>query len=301
MTKQFAIKLCLAAGAAARMQSPAQTPTAATAPRPAFEVVSVKPNHSASGGVMIRMAPGGRFNAENITVKFLLEEAYRVKENQISGAPGWLDTERFDIEAKPDGSFAAGEQKGNPQEQHKQLMLMLQSMLEDRFKLVLHHETKELPVYALVVAKSGPKLHESAPEPPGTSDDDPPPGPMKPDGPQPRHSIRMMGRGDLNINAETLDTLADVLSQQLGRLIVNKTGLKGNYDFSLKWTPDEHEGQMFGGAGGGPDGRPGPPPADASGPSIYAALQEQLGLKLETQKGPVDTIVIDRVEKPSEN
>ncbi len=274
--------------------------TAPTTPKPSFEVVSVKPNHSASGGIMIRMSPGGRFNAQNITGKFLMEEAYGVKDSQIVGAPGWFDSEHFDIEAKPDDSFNEAEKKGNPDAQHAQLALMLQSMLEDRFKLTIHHETKEMPVLTLLVAKGGPKLHDSGPDP-AAQPDEPPPGPMKPDGPQPRHSVRMMGRGNLDINAESLDSFAEVLSRQLGRVVVNKTGLKGNYDFSLKWSPDENEGRMFGGAGAAPDGRPGPPPAEAAGPSIYSALQEQLGLKLETVKGPVDTIVIDRVEKPTEN
>jgi uncharacterized protein (TIGR03435 family) len=108
--------------------------------------------------------------------------------------------------------------------------------------------------------------------------------------------MRMMGRGNLSINAGNLDMFTELLSHQLGLLIVNKTGLKGNYDFTLKWTPDEGQGQM-------PGGPPADtaPPADASGPSIFTALQEQLGLKLESQKGPVDTIVIDHVERPSEN
>jgi uncharacterized protein (TIGR03435 family) len=112
----------------------------------------------------------------------------------------------------------------------------------------------------------------------------------------------MMGRGDLSINAESLDMFADVLSRQreIGRLVVDKTGLKGNYDFTLKWTPEEGQGQMSGLPGGGPP-RDAAPPPDATGPTIFTALQEQLGLKLESQKGPVDTLAIDHVEKPSEN
>jgi uncharacterized protein (TIGR03435 family) len=111
-----------------------------------------------------------------------------------------------------------------------------------------------------------------------------------------RHGIMMNGRGDLTMTGATLERFADILSRQVGRLIVDKTGLKGEYDFTLKWTPDEGQGAMR----GGPPGDAAPPP-EASGPTIFTALQEQLGLKLETQKGPVDTIVIDHVERPSEN
>src|ERR1700691_71762 len=281
-------------------QSRAQSPTATSTAPPAFDVASIKPNKGGMG-IMIRMEKG-RFVANNITVKFLLQEAYHVKDSQISGAPGWTDTEHYDIEAKLDDSSPDAGPKLSPDQQGVQTRLMLQSLLADRFKLTLHHETKELPIYALVVTKTGPKLHESAHEPAAAPDDAAPPVPLAPNGPQPRHSVRMMGRGDLSINAENLDMCAEVLSRQLGLLVVNKTGLKGDYDFALKWTPDESQGQMFGGPGGGPGGPPrdAAPPPDASGPSIFAALQEQLGLKLESQKGPVDTLAIDHNERPSE-
>ena len=113
-----------------------------------------------------------------------------------------------------------------------------------------------------------------------------------------------MDRGQLTMNDAPLSLLADALSRQLGRNVLDRTGLKGNYDFTLKWTREEGQGQMFRGAGEGPEGRPSPeaaPPPDASGPSIFTALQEQLGLKLESQKGPVETLAIDHAEKPSEN
>jgi len=279
-------------------QGRAQSPAATSAPRPTFEVVSIKPDHGDPHRVMIRMAPGGRFSADNISVKMLLQEAYGVKDSQISGAPGWLDSEQYDIEAKPEDSSADQDGKLSPEERHAKLQMMLQSMLADRFKLALHHDTRELPIYALVVAKNGPKFHESA----VTAEDSapsgpPPPGP--PGAPRMRRGIGMMGRGDLTVNGASLDMFANVLSRQLGRLVVDKTGLKGDYDFTLKWTPDEGEGRMFHGAGEPP--RDAAPPPDASGPTIFTALQEQLGLKLESQKGPVDTIVIDHVERPSEN
>jgi uncharacterized protein (TIGR03435 family) len=169
---------------------------------------------------------------------------------------------------------------------------MIQSLLADRFKLTVHRETKELPIYVLTVAKSGSKLHAAAP----AAEENIPLGPPMPDGPQANHSIRMNGRGDLSVMAQNLDRFADLLSHQLGRPVINKTGLTGDVDFTLRWTPDDGRGQM-------PGGQPpeAAPPAEANGPSLFTALQEQLGLKLESQKGPVETIVIDHVERPSEN
>ena len=269
----------------------------ARAESPTFEVVSIKPNHTGSRKTMIQMAPGGRFEAENITVKFLLEEAYGVKDSQLSGLPGWVDSENYNLEAKAEDSDG----KLDREQQGARFRLMLQAMLADRFKLALHHESKELSEYVLLVAKSGPKFHETtAPELDPAAEGSVPLGPPDPKAPMPRGSIRMMGRGDLAVSGIPLNQFADVLSRQIGQLVVDKTGLTGNYDFTLKWTPDETQGQMFRGAGDGAP-RDAAPPADASGPSIFAALQEQLGLKLESQKGPVDTLVIDHVERPSEN
>ena len=156
----------------------------------------------------------------------------------------------------------------------------LQALLADRFQLTLHHETKEQPVYALVIGKNGSKLQESQSKQEG------------------RHM--MMGRGELNGEGVPLDMLVSNLSRQVGRPVIDRTGLKGNYDFKLQWTPDP--GQSGGPMGGPPPpGVEAPPPPDPNGPSIFTAVQEQLGLRLESQKGPVDLIVIDRVEKPSEN
>lgn len=270
-------------------QSRAQSAAATTAQLSSFDVVSIKPNH---GGSHFRFrSDPGRLDAENVTLKFLLQEAYRVKDAQISGIPGWTDSERYNIEAKMDDSSTDALRKLSPDEQAAQARLMLQSMLADRFKLTLHHEAKELPIYVLVVAKNGPKLRESAVTP---EDNVPlgPPGP--PNGPQPRHTLRI-GSGDVSVIAQNLDMFADLLAHLVGRPVLNKTGLTGDFDFKLKWTPDEGRGQMPGGAPGDAA------PPDASGPSIFTALQEQLGLKLESQKGPVDTLVIDHVEKPSEN
>lgn len=279
------------------------TVAAAQSPAPAFEVVSIKPNHADDGRVMVRIAPGGRFEAQNVTVRFLLQDAYGVKDSQIVGAPGWIDSEHFNIDAKADDSSAGdaskdGQGKADRDKQQAQFRLMMQAMLADRFKLVLHHDTKELSEYALVVAKNGPKLKETTAAAMDPVSAGPPPRPG-PDAPMPKGSIRMMGRGDLTVAGVGLGQFADVLSRQIGQIVVDKTGLKGEYDFTLKWTPDEGQGQMFRGAGGPPSD--GAPPPDAAGPSIFTALQEQLGLKLESQKGPVDVLVIDHLERPSEN
>ncbi len=271
-------------------QSRAQSPAAAGTPRPTFDVVSIKPNHG--GTEQFRaMMDTGRFKADNATLKFVLEFAYHMKDSQVSGLPGWAGSEHYDIDAKQDDSAVGAQPKLIRDEEGQQLRLMLQSMLADRFKLALHHETKDLPLYALVVAKNGPKLHES----PQAPEDAAPAGPPTSNGPSSRGNIRMTGRGELVLDTMGLDMFAEALSQQLGRLVVNKTGLTGKYDFTLKWTPDEGQGPM-----GGPAGDGAPPP-DASGPSIFTALEEQIGLKLDSQKGPTDTIVIEHVERPSGN
>jgi uncharacterized protein (TIGR03435 family) len=154
-------------------------------------------------------------------------------------------------------------------------------------------------MYALVVAKDGPKLHEdkdAEKEREDAKSDGTKPG--DPNAPPPkRQGMMRLGRGVFSGQAMPLSLLADSLSRVLGRVVVDKTGLTGLYDFELKWTPDESQAQMF----KGPDGGDSAPPPDASGPTIFTALQEQLGLKLQPQKGPVEIFVIDHVEKPTEN
>jgi uncharacterized protein (TIGR03435 family) len=175
------------------------------------------------------------------------------------------------------------------------MQLMVQGLLADRFQLKIHRQTKELPVYELSVAKGGFKLKEvAAPEGPVAGA---PPPPLPPPGrggapPTPPPGSALIGRGTLVATAAQFAALAQVLSDQLSRSVVDKTGIKGFYDFKLKWTPD---------VGQGP-GVPEPlPPVDSSGPSIFTAIQEQFGLKLDSAKGPVEIFVIDHVEKPTEN
>jgi len=301
-------------------------------PLPSFEVASIKPAAPMQPGRMMigtRGGPGtsdpGQMTFTNNSLRDLIQNAYDVKSYQITG-PSWIETERFDILAKVP--------KNTPKEQAK---LMLQSLLADRFKLVLHHSSKELPMYALVVAKNGPKLKEAAPEPAPTPGEDAPGGPgispgsgritVGKDGvPQFPHGAprgaMMMTMGGMNgtmhmgAKAQTMARFAETLNMQVDRPIVDMTGLTGKYDIALEFAPDFGRmqtkmaamgggGMMVQGSGGeGPGGGPAASPdgPGAGGPTIFSALQEQLGLKLEPKKGPVDILVIDSANKvPTEN
>ena len=255
--------------------------------KPSFEVATIKPSTSGDNRIAILTQPGGRFVATNATLKMLMGTAWRVRDFQISGGPNWAGTDRWNIEAKAEaGSIPPPTFPPEPTV-IPPLMLMVQSLIEDRFQLKLHRETKELPVYELVVARGGPKIKPS--------EDQSPPSLVQPQrgGPIPRGNMRM-GRGDLEANGVPVSNFILGLSQQLGRTIIDKTGLKGLYDFKLQWTPEFAQGPVV---PGGPE----PPPPPADGPSIFTAIQEQLGLRLESTKGPVDVLVIDSVQKPSEN
>ena len=230
-----------------------------------FEVASIKPGDPAARGMRVRIAPGGRYTAENVTAKLLIQQAFNIKEFQISGGPGWIDSERYVIEAKAEGATGRVDA----------LRPMLQKLLADRFQFVFHRETKEGQVYALVVGKNGPKLKEAAAASPG-----------------PQISIRP---GAISGQGMGMDMLVNQLAQRLGRNVIDKTGLTGKYDINLEWTP---EAAQLRSPGEGPEASA---PPDQSGPSIFTAVQEQLGLRLESTKGPVEVIVIDRIEKPSEN
>jgi uncharacterized protein (TIGR03435 family) len=278
----------------------AQSPPA---PAPAFEVASIKPNHSADRGVSIMNAPGGRFVAKNVSLKMLIRLAYKVQDFQITGGPSWINSERFDVEAKPESAGNDDIEKLTDNQRDalvEQQRLRVQALLAERFKLVFHRQTKETSAYALVVAKNGPKLQEASAAPSGPD----PADAQAPKGPAFKGRGMRMGRGELSGQSAPLSMLAEGLSNQLGRTVVDKTGLKGIYDFTLKWTPDESQGQTFKGPGDGGEPHPSAdsaPPPEGSGPTVFTALEEQLGLKLESQKGPVEILCIDQVEKPSEN
>lgn len=318
----FGRKLLLAGVAAVAIAAPLvfglarqnETQPTAENSRPTFEVASIKPNKSGTRMVRIGNTPG-RFTANNVTVKMLIEFAYNIKDPQLSGGPSWIDSERFDVDAKtdepddaPGSSLMAGAgpntkaiaRGGDPLGMIERRRQMIQALLADRFKLTLDRQTKDLPIYELVVGKGGPKFKETTLPPPDPNA--PPPGPPRPGQPPMRHGIMMgFGRGQLNMNGGSMAQLANALSERSGRTVVDKTGLTGDYDLTLQWTPDENDPNTH---SGGPDGRPPgdtAPPPDPNGPTLFTALQEQLGLKLESTKGPVETFAIKSIEQPSEN
>jgi uncharacterized protein (TIGR03435 family) len=237
-----------------------------------FEVATIKPNSANDNRAMIRMEPGGRFNATGMTVKALIGMAFNVRDFQVQGAPGWLGAERFDVSAKaPDGM--------GDRIPMDQIRVMLRALLEERFQLKTHEETKESSVYALVLGKNGHKMTAAEPGPSG------------------QRGMMTMGRGQLKADRIAMPQLAQMLSGQLGRTVLDKTELAGEFNVKLEWTPEvAHAGGLA-----GPPSPDAAPPTDNSGPTIFTALQEQLGLRLESTKGPVQMIVIDKVERPSEN
>lgn len=262
-----------------------------------FEVASIKQDKSGARGVQFMLRPG-RFTATNIPIRMVIKFAYSLQSNdQLTGGPGWINSDKYDIEGKEFDSFAES-MKGRPLEEvAEHIRRMVQSMLADRFNLKVHQETKELPVYALVVANHGPKLTESKLPPPSPMGG----SPAARRGPGGGEGFRMMGLGHLEGRAVTIHFLADVLTQQLGRLVVDDTGLKGQYAFTLNWTPDQEERAIFMQAGGGNPGMDRPGPVKPSGPSIFTAVQEQLGLKLKAERKPVEVLVIDHIDRPSPN
>ena len=250
-----------------------------------FEVASVKPADPQARGVRIGLSPGGFFTATNVTLGILVQHAYDVRDFQISGGPGWLDTERYDITARGDGPGVSEDEirKMTEVQRNKleeEFLMKVRTLLADRFQLKVHRETKQLPVYALIVAKGGPKIH------PATEDGSPGGG----------LSMRR-GSAGMEITGQKvlLASLVRLLSDQAGRTVLDKTGLKGSYDFKMSFVPDRGLSQQPPGAG---DDRQLP---ESDGPSIFTAVQEQLGLKLDAQKGPVEVLVIDSAQKASAN
>jgi uncharacterized protein (TIGR03435 family) len=278
------------------------SPTVSAADELKFEVASIKPNHSGTPGFRFTL-PAGRLTATNVTVKRLIAWAYNGnqaglerRDDQISGGPNWINSERYDIDAKVEDSLVDEEKRVPFNQWADEVRLMVQSLLVDRFKLKVSYQTRELPIYVLVVVRSGAKLAESTGSPVGPLGANPPrPEPQK--GP-------MMGmkQGQVTAIGMPVGALAEVLSRQpelSGHLVVDHTGLKGNYDFTLQWTPEIPDPVLEGASGSqGPASASAP---DSSGPSIFSAIQEQLGLKLESQKGPVNVLIIDHVEEPSPN
>ncbi len=258
---------------------------------PAFEVASIKPDRDATGTFSFGWFTPGTFTTRGATVQYLIQEAYQVTDDQIFGAPSWLKSERYDIKAKVPSSVVDEILKLDFEQSNLVCFRMLQNLLTDRFKLTFHKETRELPRFVLVVAKNGPKIHEAKP------------GDTYPDGIKDMNgkghgNVMRFGRGLLTGQGIPISALIKMLSQQkLGLMIVDKTGLTAKYDFTLKWNAENLSTGLTEGERSGGDA----PTADTSGPSLFAAIQEQLGLKLEREKGPVEVLVIDHVERPTEN
>ena len=263
----------------------------ADATLPSFDVASIRVNKSGRQIVEIDVEPGGRFVAKGATMRLLVESAYGVKDFQIANAPSWFDQERYDVDARPDPS-AASSLAGLPRRQaSEQVMLMLRSLLADRCNLVLGPETRDLPVYTLVVAKNGSKLKVSGYTPPDKLESRSP-------GIPPAGGIWVHGRGNIVSSGASMRSLAEWLSRFLERTVIDKTGLSGFYDFTLQWTPSEGEGH---GLPPGYQETANVSSSEAPGPSLFSALQEQLGLKLQSSRGAVDVLAIKHVEKPTEN
>jgi bla regulator protein blaR1 len=269
MTRMFA-SLNLIAFAACRVLGQ-------SAASPAFDVVPVKPSDPSARGMNIGIAPGGRFTATNATVQALIEQAYDVRDFQISGGPGWINTERYDIAAKADDfSFSEDDVRKMTDEQRQAFAQRfrgkVRALLADRFQLKVRRENKDLPVYALVVTKNGPRIQASK------SDDSPTRGI--------RSSRTESGKTEIAVTQAPLTMFAQMLSSLVGRTVLEKTDLKGTFDFKVTFGADPLQQA--------------PGLADDD-PTLFTALQEQLGLKLDAQKGPVEIVVIESVEKPSEN
>jgi len=244
----------------------AATPMPATA-RPVFEVATIKPSDPNAQGRAYTMR-GRQVMTINTTAKDLISFAYEVHQEQISGAAGWTQNDRFNVTGQPDieGLPSVG-----------QMRLMVQKLLTDRFKLAFHREKKELSVYALTVGPKGPTLTRSEGDGNGLP------------------SLMFRGLGNLPARNATMADFANVMqSAVLDRPVVDQTGLAGRYDFSLIWTPDETQFVNMG-------VRVPPPSPDSNTPGLFTAVQQQLGLKFDATRAPVETIVIDGIERPTEN
>lgn len=271
------MKLKLMAGALIGAMALAQPQPPAHRPAfDAFEVATVKPTppDDYRGGRLFRMPSAHQFIAKNYPLRLLIGVAFNLTPRAISGGPEWIDSDHYDIVAA-----TPGEVRPTIDEQ----MSMLQKLLVDRFNLTFHREKKEFSIYAITVANNGPKLKES------TAPPDEPPALISTVYPASSGGIDYISMPARNA---TMVQFASVLQRAiLDRPVVDQTGLSGKYDFQLEWTPDETQ---FGGTL--PQGAP-----DTGKPGIFAAFQQQLGLKLEATRGPIDTMAIDRVTRPTAN
>jgi len=234
----------------------------------AFDVASVKLNTS-GGGNISGGTKNGRLATTNMPALMLIQQAFQVKDFQVTGGPGWLATERYDIEAKMEKNNISDDD----------LWLSLQPLLIERFHLKFHRESRQMPVFALTLVKGGPKFSAHKESADGHD----------------REGIGVSigsGKGKLTATKTTMARFCDSLGHQVDRIVIDRTGLKGDYDFKVEWSPENHEGSTLGAL---------EEKVGLTGVNIFEALQDQLGLKLESTKGPVDVIVIDSADRPSAN
>jgi uncharacterized protein (TIGR03435 family) len=246
-------------------------------PGATYDVATIKQTSPNAQGGGVGMRPNGSFYTKNQSLKNIVCGAYDVMLFQCVGGPAWFESDQYDIEAKPDSATQEQLQTLGMKQRVQVYQRMQQALFADRLKLKVHYETREMPIFALVVAKGGLKMHESK------EGDTYANGLKGSDGKAFGRGAFMVGNGKMTAQGMSMDALAGQLAATTSHIVSNKTGLTGVYDFTLKYSDDMATG------------------ADSAAPSIYTALQEQLGLKLEPTKGPVDVLVIDHVERPSAN
>jgi uncharacterized protein (TIGR03435 family) len=265
-----------------------------------FEVASVRTNRSSDAAIRIDMPGGDRFTATNVPLRQLILFAYGVQDTRLIGGPDWIRSERFDVDARAGRILPPWTPAGPPRE----VLQMLKALLAARFGLVVHQETRDLPVYALVVARNGELGPAIRPSTLGCGNPSKPAGPVAPAGPSEITCGMRIGPGQMVIGGTPMSQVATILPSFVQRVVIDRTGLEGGYDFRLSWTP---EGLR---RGAPPPGPPSPegfggtsapllPPADPDGATIFTALQEQLGLRLDPQQAPLDVFVIDRIDRPT--
>jgi uncharacterized protein (TIGR03435 family) len=252
-----------------------------------FEVATVKANKSGESNGGLQRQPGGRLTATNMPLRPMITYAYQIAGYQLVGGPGWMDGARYDVVAKMEGNPPAVA----PGAGVDPMQLALQHLLADRFKLKVHHESRDMDIYALVMLKPGspgpqlkPTTQDCAAAAAAAARGAPLTGPNAP------FCGAGVGPGTMRFGGLPVSQIARTLSILAGRFVADRTGLSGSWDFTLKFAP-EQRGQAPGGT----------PPIDSDLPSFFTAVQEQLGLKLESTKGPVDVVVVDSIEEPKDD
>jgi uncharacterized protein (TIGR03435 family) len=255
---------------------------------PSFEVATIRPSGSEGGFVNYHIS-SERFEAENATLSALIRFAYDIRsDDQLPSEPKWIGSEKFNIDAKLEDSEVTRIDAQPPEKKMDRYRLMVQSLLADRFKLKLSERTRNVPIYALVLAKNGSKL-TALPDTEDTNSRLP--------------MLSGLSRGELKAGAVSMEFFASWISgtPEAGeRVVEDETGLKGRYDFTLNWTKEDKQDAQTNGANPG-HGEPKPGSPGSSGPSFLTALQEQLGLKLAARRAAVEVLIIDHVEHPSPN